>query len=159
MLRWSPTLVVACAIVATSPVAPNAGAARQETFEPLVTTLGTRAYDGGFDLWYYVSVVFESRVEVTDEGFEYQYRLTNKGDAQVRVEWRAVEESAFGDAVDDIEELRVGLLDPGTESDWLVLQSAAAPTVSERPSRMFGSAPSGNESVPFSGRAPAYVPQ
>ena len=76
MLRWSPTLGVACAIVATSPGAPNAGAARQETFEPLVTTLGTRAYDGGFDLWYYVSVVFESRVEVTDEGFEYQYRLT-----------------------------------------------------------------------------------
>ena len=40
-----------------------------------------------------------------------------------------------------------------------VLESPAAPTVSERPARMFGSAPSGNESVPVSGRAPAYVPQ
>ena len=159
MLRWSWACAVACAMVALAPVAPNAGVTRQETFEPLVTTVGSRAFDAGYDSWYYISVVFESRVEATDDGFEYRYRLTNKGDAQVRVEWRAVEESAFGDAVDNIEELRVGLLDPGAESDWLVLESPAAPTVSERPARMFGSAPSGNESVPVSGRAPAYVPQ
>ncbi len=159
MLRWSSACAVTCALVALAAVAPNAGVTRQETFEHLVTAVGSRAYDAGYDSWFYVGVVFESRVEATDDGFEYHYRITNKGDTQVRVEWRAVEESAFGDAVGNVEELRVGLLDPGAESDWLVLESRAAPTVSERPARMFGSAPSGNESVPVSGRAPAYIPQ
>ena len=77
----------------------------------------------------------------------------------MRVEWRALEESAFGEAVDDIEELRMGPLDAGTVSDWLVLTSSSPPSVSERAARMFGSAPSGNESVQFAGPAPAYVPQ
>ena len=78
-----------------------------------------------------------------DNDYEYRYRLTNKGDTQVRVQWRAIEESAFADTVDTIEELRMGLLEPGTVSDWLILTSSTAPQVSERAARMFGSAPSG----------------
>jgi hypothetical protein len=104
-------------------------------------------------------VIFESQVERTADGYEYRYRLTNKGDTSVRVQWRALEESAFGDAVDDVEELRIGPLDAGTVSEWLVLTSSSPPQVSERSARMFGSAPSGNEAVQFSGPAPAYVPQ
>lgn len=139
---------------------PGPSAARQaETWEPLVTTRGTRAFDVEYELWYYVNVVFESEVERTADGYEYRYRLTNKGDTAVRVEWRALEESAFAEAVDDAEELRTGPLDAGAVSDWLVLTSASPPTVSERPARMFGSAPSGNESVQFSGPAPAWVPR
>ena len=130
-----------------------------ETHDPLVTTLGTRALDVEYQLWYYVNVVFESEVTPTADGYEYRYRLTNKGDTQVRVQWRALEESAFADTVDTVEELRMGLLEPGTVSDWLVLSSSAAPQVSESAARMFGSAPSGEEAVQFSGPAPAYVPQ
>ena len=130
-----------------------------ETHDPLVTTLGTRALDVEYQLWYYVNVVFESEVTQTTDGYEYRYRLTNKGDTQVRVHWRALEESAFADTVDTVEELRMGLLEPGTVSDWLVLSSSAAPQVSESAARMFGSAPSGEEAVQFSGPAPAYVPQ
>ncbi len=129
------------------------------TYEPLVTSRGTRAFDVEYELWYYVNVIFESEVEPTADGFEYRYRITNKGDTEVRVHWRAIEESAFGEAVADIEELRMGPLDAGTVSDWLVLTSGSPPTVDERPARMFGSAPSGNESVQFAGPAPAYVPQ
>ncbi len=130
-----------------------------ETHDPLVTTLGIRALDVEYQLWYYVNVVFESEVTQTANDYEYRYRLTNKGDTQVRVQWRALEESAFADTVDTIEELRMGLLEPGTVSDWLVLSSSAAPKVSESAARMFGSAPSGQEAVPFSGPAPAYIPQ
>ena len=130
-----------------------------ETHDPLVTTLGTRALDVEYPLWYYVNVVFESEVTQTADGYEYRYRLTNKGATQVRVQWRALEESAFADTVDTVEELRMGLLEPGTVSDWLVLSSSAAPQVSESAARMFGSAPSGEEAVQFSGPAPAYVPQ
>lgn len=136
-----------------------AGAQQAETWEPLVTSRGTRAFDVEYELWYYVNVVFESEVERTADGYEYRYRLTNKGDTSVRVEWRALEESAFGEAVDDIAELRMGPLDAGTVSDWLVLTSGSPPTVNERPARMLGNAPSGNESVQFAGPAPAYVPQ
>ncbi len=138
--------------------APPAGAMQDETWEPLVTTLGTRAFDVEYELWYYVNVVFESEVEATADGYEYRYRLTNKGDTQVRVEWRGVEESAFGDEVDNVEELRVGLIEPGDVTDWLVLTSGTPPQVTDRPARMFGSAPSGNEAVQHSGPAPAYVP-
>ena len=67
-----------------------------ETHDPLVTTLGTRALDVEYQLWYYVNVVFESEVTQTADGYEYRYRLTNKGDTQVRGQWRALEESAFG---------------------------------------------------------------
>ena len=136
-----------------------ANAQQADSYEPLVTTRGTRAFDVEYELWYYVNVVFESEVERTADGYEYRYRLTNKGDTSVRVQWRALEESAFGEAADDVEELRIGPLEAGTVSDWLVLTSGSPPTVSERSVRMFGSAPSGNESVQFSGPAPAYVPQ
>ena len=135
------------------------GAQQAETWEPLVTSRGTRAFDVEYELWYYVNVIFESEVERTADGYEYRYRLTNKGDTAVRVQWRAVEESAFSEAVDDVEELRIGPLDEGTVSEWLVLTSGSPPTVNDRPARMFGSAPSGNESVQFAGPAPAYVPQ
>ena len=118
-----------------------------------------RAFDVEYELWYYVNVVFESEVSATGAGYEYRYRLTNKGDTQVRVEWRALEESAFAENVSTIEELRMGLLEPGTVSDWLIFTSETAPQVSEASARMFGSAPSGNESVQFSGPAPAYVPE
>ena len=131
----------------------------QAEFEPLVTTLGVRAFDVEYELWYYVNVVFESEVSPVANGYEYRYRLTNKGDTQVRVEWRALEQSVFADDVNSIEELRMGLLDPGTVSAWLVLTSSNAPHVDERSSRMFASAPSGNESVQFSGPAPAYIPE
>lgn len=135
-------------------------AARQaETWEPLVTSRGTRAFDVEYELWYYVNVIFESEVERTANGYQYRYRITNKGDTSVRVQWRAIEESAFGAAVDDIEELRLGPLEAGTVSEWLVLTSGSPPTVDERPARMFGSAPSGNETVQFAGPAAAYVPQ
>ena len=130
-----------------------------ESYDPLVTTLGTRALDVEYQLWYYVNVVFESEVTPTADGYEYRYRLTNKGDTQVRVQWRALEESAFAETVDTVEELRMGLLEPGTVSDWLVLNSSATPQISESAARMFGSAPSGEEAVQFSGPAPAYVPQ
>lgn len=134
-------------------------AARQaETWEPLVTSRGTRAFDVEYELWYYVNVIFESEVEQTADGYEYRYRITNKGDTSVRVQWRAIEES-FDEAVDDIEELRMGPLDAGMVSEWLVLRSSSPPTVDERPARMFGSAPSGNETVQFAGPAAAYVPQ
>lgn len=136
-----------------------ANAQQADVYEPLVTSRGTRAFDVEYELWYYVNVIFESEVERTADGYEYRYRLTNKGDTSVRVEWRALEESAFGDAADDVEELRIGPLDAGTVSDWLVLTSNSPPTVNERSARMFGSAPSGNEAVQFSGPAPAYVPQ
>ena len=53
-----------------------------ETHDPLVTTLGTRALDVEYQLWYYVNVVFESEVTQTADGYEYRYRLTNKGDTQ-----------------------------------------------------------------------------
>ena len=135
------------------------GAQQAEDWEPLVTSRGTRAFDVEYELWYYVNVIFESEVERTADGYQYRYRLTNKGDTSVRVEWRALEESAFGEAVDDVEELRIGPLDAGVVSDWLVLTSGSPPTVNERAARMFGSAPSGNESVQFAGPAPAYVPQ
>ena len=147
------------AVLILLPPDPSAGARQEETWEPLVTTRGTRAFDVEYELWYYVNVVFESEVERTADGYEYRYRLTNKGDTAVRVEWRALEESAFADVVDDVEELRTGPLDAGAVSDWLVLTSGSPPTVSERSARMFGSAPSGNESVQFSGPAPAWVPR
>ena len=140
-------------------LAVPASGQQADTWEPLVTSRGTRAFDVEYELWYYVNVIFESEVEQTADGYEYRYRLTNKGDTSVRVQWRALEESAFGEAVDDIEELRIGPLDAGTVSDWLVLTSGSPPTVSERPARMFGSAPSGNESVQFAGPAAAYVPR
>ena len=136
-----------------------ADARQADAYDPLVTARGTRAFDVEYELWYYVNVIFESQVERTADGYEYRYRLTNKGDTSVRVQWRALEESAFGDAVDDVEELRIGPLDAGTVSEWLVLTSSSPPQVSERSARMFGSAPSGNEAVQFSGPAPAYVPQ
>ena len=151
--RWAGVLFLLLIVTA-----PAAGVAQDETWEPLVTTLGTRAFDVEYELWYYVNVVFESEVEATADGYEYRYRLTNKGDTQVRVEWRGVEESAFGDEVDNVEELRMGLIDPGTVTDWLVLTSSAPPEVSDRPARMFGSAPSGNEAVQHAGPAPAYIP-
>ncbi len=138
---------------------PPASAQRAETWEPLVTTRGTRAFDVEYELWYYVNVIFESEVERTAGGYEYRYRLTNKGDTAVRVEWRALEESAFGDAADDVEELRIGPLEAGAVSEWLVLTSSSPPRVSERSARMLGSAPSGNETVQFSAPAPAYVPR
>jgi hypothetical protein len=151
------TISLACfsAIVPTT----FAETGQTETHDPLVTALGTRALDVEYQLWYYVNVVFESEVTQTTDGYEYRYRLTNKGDTQVRVQWRALEESAFADTVDTIEELRMGLLEPGTVSDWLIFTSNTAPQVSERAARMFGSAPSGEEAVQFSGPAPAYVPQ
>lgn len=155
--RWAAAL--GAAALTLLPPGPSAGARQAETWEPLVTTRGTRAFDVEYELWYYVNVVFESEVERTADGYEYRYRLTNKGDTAVRVEWRALEESAFAEAVDDVEELRTGPLDAGAVSDWLVLTSASPPTVSERPARMFGRAPSGNESVQFSGPAPAWVPR
>ena len=136
-----------------------ADARQADTYEPLVTARGTRAFDVEYELWYYVNVVFESEVERTADGYGHRYRLTNKGDTSVRVHWRALEESAFAEAVDGVEKLRIGPLDAGTVSDWLVLTSGSPPTVSEQSARMFGSAPSGNESVQFSGPAPAYVPQ
>ena len=153
--------LVAAALAALASVAPGYPVAAQpaETWEPLVTSRGTRAFDVEYELWYYVNVIFESEVEPTADGYEYRYRITNQGDTSVRVQWRAIEESAFREAVDDIEELRIGPLDAGTVSDWLVLTSASPPAVDERPARMFGSAPSGNESVQFAGPAPAYVPQ
>ena len=148
------------AVLALLPIvaAPAAHAMQAETWEPLVTTLGTRAFDVEYELWYYVSVVFESEVEATADGYEYRYRLTNKGDTQVRVEWRSIEESAFLDEVDTVEELRMGLIEPGAVTDWLVLISSAPPEVTDRPARMFGSAPSRNEAVQFAGPAPAYIP-
>ena len=151
------TISLAC----FSAIAPTtfAETGQPETHDPLVTELGIRALDVEYQLWYYVNVVFESEVTQTANNYEYRYRLTNKGDTQVRVQWRALEESAFADTVDTIEELRMGLLEPGTVSDWLVLSSSAAPKVSESAARMFGSAPSGEEAVQFSGPAPAYIPQ
>ena len=153
--------LVAVAFAALGAAASGFPAAAQqaETYEPLVTSRGTRAFDVEYELWYYVNVIFESEVEQTADGYEYRYRITNKGDTSVRVQWRAIEESAFGEAADDIEELRLGPLDAGTVSEWLVLTSSSPPTVDERPARMFGSAPSGNESVQFAGPAAAYVPQ
>ena len=155
-VRWAGCAVVLLVLLGT--MVPVTGTAQSETGEPLVTTLGTRAFDVQYQLWYYVNVIFESEVEATAGGYEYRYRLTNKGDSQVRVEWRGVEESAFGDEVDNIEELRMGLLDPGTESDWLVLTSSTPPQVTEDSARMFASAPSGNESVQFDGPVRAYIP-
>ena len=151
------TIFLAC----FSAIAPTtfAETGHPETLAPLVTDLGIRALDVEYQLWYYVNVVFESEVTQTANDYEYRYRLTNKGDTQVRVQWRALEESAFADTVDTIEELRMGLLEPGTVSDWRVLSSSAAPKVSESAARMFGSAPSGEEAVQFSGPAPAYIPQ
>ena len=153
-------VLTATVLAALGLAAPGFPAAAQpaETWEPLVTTRGTRAFDVEYELWYYVNVIFESEVERTGDGYEYRYRLTNKGDTAVRVEWRALEESAFGERVDDIAELRIGPLEAGTVSDWLVLTADAPPVVSERSARMFGSAPSGNESVQFSGPASAWVP-
>ena len=156
-IRRALTLALAWLAVATA--GPAAIERQAEACEPLVTARGTRAFDVEYELWYYVNVIFESEVERTADGYEYRYRLTNKGDTEVRVEWRALEESAFRDAVDDVEALRIGPLEAGAVSEWLVLTSSAAPQVSERAARMFGSAPSGNESVQFSGPAPAYVPQ
>lgn len=158
----SAQFVLGTAIVLTLVCSGSFGAhptAQTEEFEPLVTTLGTRSFDVEYELWYYINVVFESRVEKTDTGYEYRYMITNKGDTQVRVEWRSVEESEFGRAATNIEELRPGLLEPGTESEWLVRESTAPPTVSERAARMYASAPSGNEAAEFSGPAPAYIPQ
>ena len=157
--RLLPVTALAGALLVGPAAEPALHGRQAETYEPLVTTLGTRALDIAYDLWYYVSVVFESEVEATADGYEYRYRLANKGDSQVRVEWRGLEESAFGKAVDNIEELRMGLIEPGAVSDWLVLTSTAPPRVTEQAARMFGSAPSGNEAVQFSGRAPAYVPE
>ena len=151
------TLCLICFLLADRTI--FAKTEQPETHDPLVTTLGTRALDVEYQLWYYVNVVFESEVTQTTDGYEYRYRLTNKGDTQVRVQWRALEESAFADTVDTVEELRMGLLEPGTVSDWLVLNSSAAPQINESAARMFGSAPSGEEAVQFSGPAPAYVPQ
>ena len=155
-LRQTGCVAVVFLLLGTT--VPVAATGQSETREPLVTTLGTRAFDMQYQLWYYVNVIFESEVEATADGYEYRYRLTNKGDSQVRVEWRGVEESAFGDEVDNIEELRMGLLDPGTESDWLVLTSSAPPQIAEDSARMFASAPSGNESVQFDGPVRAYIP-
>ena len=73
-----------------------------EPYDPIVTTLGTRALDVEYQLWYYVNVVFESEVTPTADGYEYRYRLTNKGDTQVRVQWRALEESAFAEREDTL---------------------------------------------------------
>lgn len=161
--RHMRQIIVAFAIFLAcfSPIVPTtfAETGQPETHDPLVTELGIRALDVEYQLWYYVNVVFESEVTQTANDYEYRYRLTNKGDTQVRVQWRALEESAFADTVDTIEELRMGLLEPGTVSDWLVLSSSAAPKVSESAARMFGSAPSGEEAVQFSGPAPAYIPQ
>ena len=152
-------VVLAFAALGLSALGLSATAQPAETWEPLVTSRGTRAFDVEYELWYYVNVIFESEVEGTADGYEYRYRLTNKGDTSVRVEWRGLEQSAFGEAVDDVEELRMGPLDAGAVSEWLVLTSGSPPTVDERPARMFGAAPSGNESVQFAGPAPAYVPQ
>ena len=149
---------VAFAALASVLLGYPVAAQQAETWEPLVTSRGTRAFDVEYELWYYVNVIFESEVERTADGYEYRYRITNKGDTSVRVQWRAIEES-FGEAVDDVEELRMGPLDAGAISEWLVLTSSSPPTVDERPARMFGSAPSGNESVQFAGPAAAYVPQ
>ena len=152
-------LLVGMVVMSPTLVGTTEHEEQEPDYEPLVTTLGTRAFDVAYELWYYVNVVFESEVEAKNGGFEYRYRLTNKGDSQVRVEWRGLEESVFGKQADNIEELRMGLLNPGAVSDWLVLTSSSRPQVSERAARMFGSAPSGNESVQFSGPAPAYVPE
>ena len=152
-------LLVGMVVMSPTLVGTTEHEEQEPDYEPLVTTLGTRAFDVAYELWYYVNVVFESEVEEKDGGFEYRYRLTNKGDSQVRVEWRGLEESVFGKQADNIEELRMGLLNPGAVSDWLVLTSRTRPRGSERAARMFGSAPSGNESVQFSGPAPAYVPE
>lgn len=157
--RLSLVATLAVALTLGLPVERALHGRQAETYEPLVTSRGTRALDLAYDLWYYVNVVFESEVERTSDGYEYRYRLSNKGDSQVRVEWRGLEESAFAETVDNIEELRMGLIDPGTSSDWLVLTSASPPRVTEEAARMFGSAPSGNEVVQFSGPAPAYVPE
>lgn len=151
-------IVLAVVLGVTAWLVSAPPAAAQAESEPLVTTLGTRAFDVEYELWYYVNVVFESEVAPTADGYEYRYRLTNKGDTEVRVEWRALEESAFAETVDNVEELRLGPLGPDTVSEWLVLTSQRAPQVSVRAARMFGSAPSGNEPVQFSGPAPAYVP-
>ena len=156
--RWCLT-ALALALPGLVVLGLPANAQQADVYEPLVTSRGTRAFDVEYELWYYVNVIFESEVERTADGYEYRYRLTNQGDTSVRVQWRGLEESAFGEAVDDIEELRIGPLEAGTVSDWLVLTSASPPTVDERPARMFGSAPSGNESVQFAGPAAAYVPQ
>ena len=157
--RRSTTVLVTALLFSVTLSTNRATYECQGTYGPIITTLGTRAFDIEYELWYYVNVIFESEVSATSDGYEYRYRLTNKGDTQVRVEWRALEESAFGENVDDIEELRIGLLDPETVSDWLILTSHEMPRVQEASARMFGSAPSGNESVQFSGPAPAYVPQ
>ena len=154
---WPIALTIA--LLGVLALGPSASAQPADTYEPLVTSRGTRAFDVEYELWYYVNVIFESEVEQTADGYEYRYRITNKGDTSVRVQWRAIEESAFGEAVDDIEDLRMGPLDAGTVSEWLVLTSSSPPTVDERPARMFGSAPSGNETVQFAGPAAAYVPQ
>lgn len=157
--RLSMVVVLSASLTVGSQVEPVLHGRQAETYEPLVTSVGTRALDIAYDLWYYVSVVFESEVARTADGYEYRYRLSNKGDTQVRVEWRGLEQSTFAETVDNIEELRVGLIDPGTSSDWLVLTSTSPPRVTEEAARMFGSAPSGNEVLPFSARAPAYVPE
>ena len=132
---------------------------RQDTYAPIITTLGTRAFDIEYELWYYIGVVFESEVKKKADGYEYRYRLTNKGDTQVRVEWRALEDSAFGDSADNIEELRMGLLDPDAVSEWLVLTSQAAPRISKLSANIFGNKPAGSESAQHSGPAQAYVPE
>ena len=157
--RLSLVAALTAALTLGPPVERVLHGRQAESYEPLVTSLGTRALDIAYDLWYYVNVVFESEVERTSDGYEYRYRLSNKGDAQVRVEWRGLEESAFAETVDNIEELRMGLIEPGTSSDGLVLTSASPPRVIEEAARMFGNAPSGNEAVQFSGPAPAYVPE
>lgn len=159
MFRCASALAVVLLGLAALDPGPPSAAQPADSWEPLATTRGTRAFDVEYELWYYVNVLFESEVERVGDGYEYRYRLTNQGDTEVRVEWRALEESAFADAVDDIEALRIGPLEAGAVSDWLVLTSGSPPTVSERAARMFGSAPSGNEAVQFSGPAPAYVPQ
>lgn len=157
--RRQAAVLAAAMLVAFLPPGPPASAQRAETWEPLVTTRGTRAFDVEYELWYYVNVIFESEVERTAGGYEYLVGEPVAGDTSVRVEWRALEESAFGDAVDDVAELRIGPLEAGTVSEWLVLTSSSPPRVSERSARMLGSAPSGNETVQFSGPAPAYVPR
>ena len=52
-------VLLACAMV----IGVSARTARAE-LEPLVTTLGTRAFDVEYELWYYVNVVFESKVAI-----------------------------------------------------------------------------------------------
>ncbi|GIT66984.1 MAG: hypothetical protein Ct9H300mP25_04560 [Acidobacteriota bacterium] len=70
-----------------------------ETHDPLVTTLGTRALDVEYQLWYYVKLFLNQKSRPTADGYEYRYRLTNKGEPRSRPV-ASTEESPFADTVD-----------------------------------------------------------